>query len=233
MRTDAIHKQGFTLIELLVVVAMIGILSAIAINNYHLALEKTDAAGAQHNLRILSTALQSYRIDHNAYPLADGLADSVPRPDQTAWGCGPAANGYWSGVPLALVDQGYCQEPNLYDPALKRKYNESIEAYSTCEPSTFSGHQVPRWRFMRFAYNYAALDAGAAGGGEQNVEESKDGGVWLVRSLHIDVGDFDLERAVPFPHRVVPEDEPNSVWNGEFELTLGGDIHLRAVQRLR
>ncbi|MBZ0255519.1 type II secretion system GspH family protein [bacterium] len=233
MRTDAIHKHGFTLIELLVVVAIIGILSAIAINNYHLALEKTDAAGAQHNLRILSTALQSYRLDHNAYPLADGVADSKPHPDQTAWGCGPSANGYWSGVPILLVEQGYCQESNLFDPALKRKHKESIEAYSTCGPSSFSGHHVPRWQFMRFAYNYAALDAGAASGGETNIEESDDGDVWLVRSLHLDVANFDPDRAVSFPHRIVPEDEPDSVWLGEYELTVGGEIRPRAVKRLR
>ncbi len=231
MRNDAIGTRGFTLIELLIVVAIISILSLVATNNYHQAIERADAAGAQHNLRILNTALQSYRLDHGVFPLADGLADTVPRPDLTAWGCGPAGNGYWSGVPLTLVEQDYCQQANLFDPALKRKHKALIEAYPTCSQSNFAGKTAPRWQFMRFAYNYAALDVGAADGGEHNVEEAEDGGVWLVRSLHLDVADFDAERAVPFPHRVDQDD--GSVWRGEYELTLGGEIRLRPVQRLR
>ena len=134
---------------------------------------------------------------------------------------------------MTLVEQGYCQQANLFDPALKRRFNASIEAYSTCSQSNFAGRSVPRWQFMRFAYNYAALDAGAAAGGEHNVEEADDAAVWLVRSLHIDVADFDPDRAVPFPHRVASEDGPGGGWSGEYELTLGGDIRLRPVQRLR
>ncbi|MBN2328354.1 MAG: type II secretion system protein GspG [Candidatus Omnitrophica bacterium] len=59
---------AFTLIELLIVVAIIGILAAIAVPNFLNAQIRSKIAKAESELRTISTALESYRIDNNIYP---------------------------------------------------------------------------------------------------------------------------------------------------------------------
>lgn len=221
-------KDGFTLIELLVVVAVLGILAAVVSTRFHSAVERADAAASQANLRTLFTALQSYRIDYNQFPLADGLADSVPQPDKTAYGCGPAANGYWSGVPMILVELDYCSSNALYDPAFFRTHNLPMEAYPSCSESSFAGESVAGWHFLRYAYNAAALDGGGFTGGEHNIELTDRADVWLIRSLHLNVGAFDPVRSIDFPYPATMANTENpSTIRGEFELTLGGEIRFR------
>ncbi len=224
-------NRGFTLIEILIVVAIIGVLSAIVSANYFEAVDRTDRAACQQNLRTVYSALQSYRLDYNRFPPGDGLADIRSRTDLTTFGCGPAANGYWSGVSLLLTELGYCSEDSLYCPALRRAHNTPIPAYAASSQSGFSGKQIPQWRYLRFAYNSAATDAGGYNGGEQNIEKDLDDDIWLVRCLHLDIGQFDKERHIPFPFRVrTDEENPARSWYGEFELTLQGTIRLRPVE---
>lgn len=74
-------KEGFTLIELLIVVAIIGILAAIAVPNFLNAQVRAKVAKAQSELRTLTTALESYRLDSNIYPPwlnANGSARNGP-----------------------------------------------------------------------------------------------------------------------------------------------------------
>ncbi|MEW6238682.1 MAG: type II secretion system protein [Candidatus Omnitrophota bacterium] len=221
---------GFTLIELLIAVAIIGVLAAIVSANYVLSIERADAAACQENLRTVFTALQSYRLDYNRFPPADGAADVHSQSNHTAWGCGPSANGYWSGVSLLLSELGYCSEEALYCPALKRAHSRRIEAYPTCDGSSLAGKTVPQWRFLRFAYNNAAADAGGSNGGENNIETEWKSEVWLVRCLHLDISEFDKERAIRFPFRIKQDEKnPNRTWYGEFELTVLGTIRLRPV----
>jgi type II secretion system protein G len=59
---------GFTLIELLIVVAIIAILAAIAVPNFLEAQMRSKVSRVQSDLRTLSTALESYRVDTNRYP---------------------------------------------------------------------------------------------------------------------------------------------------------------------
>lgn len=234
---DSIIRRttGFTLIELLVVVAIIGILASIVSANYLDALRRADDSACKQNLHSLFLAMQTYRLDYGSFPLADGVADTRPRPETTAWGCGPAANGYWTGVPLILAELGYCAESNLYCPALKRQHGQLIEAYSGCSQSAFAGKQVPQWRFLRYAYNRAALDTGGPDHEseaiglfdvDQNAED-----VWLIRCMHVDVGEFYRERDIRFPHRIeIDEERPDLARFGEHEVTVNGNIRERAVQ---
>ena len=61
--------RGFTLIELLIVVAIIAILAAIAVPNFLEAQTRAKVSRVRADLRSLATALESYFIDNNAYPV--------------------------------------------------------------------------------------------------------------------------------------------------------------------
>lgn len=66
-------KKGFTLIELLIVVAIIAILAAIAVPNFLEAQTRAKVARGKADMRSIATALETYKMDHNKYPL-DGQA---------------------------------------------------------------------------------------------------------------------------------------------------------------
>ncbi len=80
-RRDATPGQtrlpAFTLIELLVVVAIIAILAAIALPNLLEAQVRSKVSRAKAELRTLTTALESYRVDTNRYP--EDYAAAVPK----------------------------------------------------------------------------------------------------------------------------------------------------------
>lgn len=60
--------RGFTLIELLIVVAIIGIVSAIAIPNLLNAVDKSKQRRTMSDIRALGEAIESYAIDATIYP---------------------------------------------------------------------------------------------------------------------------------------------------------------------
>lgn len=62
------NKKGFTLIELLVVVAIIGLLSTLAVVALGSAREKARDSKRLADLKQVQTALELYYTDNNAYP---------------------------------------------------------------------------------------------------------------------------------------------------------------------
>ncbi len=61
--------RAFTLIELLIVVAIIAILAAIAVPNFLEAQTRAKISRVQSDIRALTIAAETYRIDNNKYPL--------------------------------------------------------------------------------------------------------------------------------------------------------------------
>lgn len=60
-------SQAFTLIELLIVVAIIGILTAIAIPNFLQAQVRSKVSRILADMRSTATAYEAYSIDYNGY----------------------------------------------------------------------------------------------------------------------------------------------------------------------
>jgi len=69
------REEGFTLIELLVVVAILGILSSIAIALLSNALDKGKQKRTMMDIHSIAEATETYGVDHANYPL--GVTDWV------------------------------------------------------------------------------------------------------------------------------------------------------------
>ena len=67
-------SKGFTLIELLIVVAIIGIIAAIAIPNLLNAIDRGKQKRTMADVRSIGTAVESYAVDNNVYPVATTAA---------------------------------------------------------------------------------------------------------------------------------------------------------------
>jgi prepilin-type N-terminal cleavage/methylation domain-containing protein len=87
-------QRGFTLIELLIVVAIIAILAAIAVPNFLEAQTRSKVSRVKADFRALATAVESYRVDHTAYP--EGTDNPNNYPQEIATFFGPRAGGYYA-----------------------------------------------------------------------------------------------------------------------------------------
>ena len=65
--------EGVTLVELMIVVAIIAILTSIAIPNYMAYKEKARVAAAIAEIRLIEIQIQNYVVDHHDYP--ESLSD--------------------------------------------------------------------------------------------------------------------------------------------------------------
>lgn len=198
-----IRHAGFTLIELLIVVAIISVLTAIAVPNLMLATSRSEVAKCSSNLKAISYALYAYRVDYNRYPLADGVAGLEPSPNRTEVGNGPAANGSWDGVPRILVTLGYLtSDEYLFCPTLKRRYHGRVQNF-------------------RYAYNSSALNTGGHAGGADHIERNS-GDVWLARCLWVPYErSFKPSDEIPYPHGETREEECVLFSNSRVELRNG------------
>jgi prepilin-type N-terminal cleavage/methylation domain-containing protein len=82
------NKKGFTLIELLLVVLIIGILAAIAIAQYQVAVMKTHLMTAISNAKVIKNAAEMYYLTHGEYPTDNIAALDIDIPGCVASGGG-------------------------------------------------------------------------------------------------------------------------------------------------
>ena len=71
-------NQAFTLMELLIVVALIAILAAIAVPNFLEVQARFKVSASKTDIRSLVTALESYYIDNDGYPIFYDDRDILP-----------------------------------------------------------------------------------------------------------------------------------------------------------
>lgn len=132
-------SSAFTLIELLIVVAIIGILAAIAVPNFLNAQTRAKIASSQGDMKALSTALESYRVDNNTYPPTPNTSGNL-RYARLAKLTSPVA--YMTSVPLDPFRQGVDPQKldtlfqpedsayPLWDPAYADTQRKSASVFS-------------------------------------------------------------------------------------------------------
>ncbi len=94
--------RGFTLIELLVVLAIVALLSSLALPRYTQYLERTREAVLAENLRLARDSLEQFNADRGRYP--DSLDELVARRYLKALPVDPIleSNRHWLlGEPLS------------------------------------------------------------------------------------------------------------------------------------
>ena len=124
--------ESFTLIELLVVVAIIAILSAIAVPNFLEAQTRSKVARSKADMRVLKTAIEAYCMDSNYYPWCD-----LNLKGERAFG------QLTSPVP-------YISTVNLKDPFLGLAMDAIYPQYKYCSRddvtlTTFESGEKPLW----------------------------------------------------------------------------------------
>ena len=67
MNIKQTSQQGYSLIELMIVVAIIGILSAIAVPSYKNYIQTSCMGTAEMNLTTLRAFLENYQLEYNKY----------------------------------------------------------------------------------------------------------------------------------------------------------------------
>ena len=108
------HEKGFTLIELLIVVAIIGIIAAIAVPNLLTAIQRSKRSRSAADMRAIGTALGSYNVDANIYPIkADTNFSAIAFQASMAAGMpssyyeGAAKDGWGKDLRYSSDGQGY------------------------------------------------------------------------------------------------------------------------------
>ena len=92
------QRGGFTLIELLVVVAVIGIISAIALPNLMNSLDKAKQKKTMSDARSIGVAVEAYATDTAKYPMSAGSwAALKPSIDPYFIKAPPDADGWSNG----------------------------------------------------------------------------------------------------------------------------------------
>ena len=101
------NAKGFTLIELLIVVAIIGIIAAIAIPNLLNAIDRGKQKRTMSDLRSIGTAVETYAVDENVYPVAATIATLAGLIEPVYIRTAPATDGWSNAIGVSATTISY------------------------------------------------------------------------------------------------------------------------------
>jgi general secretion pathway protein G len=94
------HERGLTLVEMIVVLAIIALVAALIVPNVIGRPDQARVTTTQADLRSMSAALKTYRLDNGDYPsTAQGLAALVTKPTGDPVPQNWQAGGYLERLP--------------------------------------------------------------------------------------------------------------------------------------
>jgi general secretion pathway protein G len=101
--------RGFTLIEIMVVVVILAVLGALVVPQILSKVDQARVTAAKTDIRTISQALDSYRLDNFKYPTTEqGLAALVKQPVD------PTITNYATGGYLRTIPKDPWGNPYLY-----------------------------------------------------------------------------------------------------------------------
>lgn len=123
------NQGGFTLIELLTVIAIIGVLSTVALTSLTAARNRARDAKRHAEIEQIQKALELYYLDHGEYPLSGGSTASF---QNTGWT--NSGNASWDALAASLAPyMATLPVDPVNDVTLfRRTYNYYSRAYG-CE----------------------------------------------------------------------------------------------------
>lgn len=169
----ALALRAFTLIEILVVVAIISILSAIAVPNFLNAQTRSRVARVANDQRTLATALEMYFTDNDRYPLRTPFgvpgatlagADVNKRAEDMSALTTPVA--YITTLPLDVFENRIAAPNNLLEyisPLLVHHYRASSPGAPPVSFLTSSGGPFSRsWNYAQEVKLFSTYEFGWA-----------------------------------------------------------------------
>jgi prepilin-type N-terminal cleavage/methylation domain-containing protein len=157
-------QSAFTLIELLIVVSILAILAATAVPNFLEAQTRSKVSRVKSDMRALATALESYFVDNNSYPLGNSFGLAASRPSFTN---DPPVLERLS-TPVAYMTTALVENPFVS----RKRSNTFINGVDPINADTSQWPDTPvegdADHFLYRTYHYIAVAAAGAVPGSEN-----------------------------------------------------------------
>jgi prepilin-type N-terminal cleavage/methylation domain-containing protein len=122
------RRAGFTMVEITLVIAILGLLSVLAIPSLVKARDRSRKGAVVNEMRATAEAFQMFAQEKNRFPASSGGFGSVPTgmalylPRKSTWTSSPKLGGYWWWINVSPgTVWGYSGVVCYYNPYVDRE----------------------------------------------------------------------------------------------------------------